>query len=141
MRKLSMPDASTLHAGISLPDDGGDPEDAQNSSAQNSSCAGAVRKRRISPMIKPRVAATVVTFLLIVGGAATAQPKRNVSGARHPNLAAAQRLSQQAWNRIVQAQQANEFDMQGHAQKAKELLDQANKELKLAAEMANRNAK
>jgi hypothetical protein len=28
--------------------------------------------------------------------------------------------------------------MQGHAQKAKELLDQANKELKLAAEAANR---
>jgi hypothetical protein len=29
--------------------------------------------------------------------------------------------------------------MQGHAQKAKELLDQANRELKQAAEAANRN--
>jgi hypothetical protein len=29
--------------------------------------------------------------------------------------------------------------MEGHAQKAKELLDQVNQELKLAAEAANRN--
>jgi len=31
--------------------------------------------------------------------------------------------------------------MQGHAQKAKDLLDQANNELKAAAQAANRNAK
>jgi len=36
------------------------------------------------------------------------------------------------------AQQANEFDMDGHAQKAKEMLDQVNRELKAAAEAANR---
>jgi hypothetical protein len=28
-------------------------------------------------------------------------------------------LSQQAWDKIVAAQQANEWDLQGHAQKAK----------------------
>ena len=79
---------------------------------------------------------------LFIGGVAIAQrPKDNVSGARHPNLAAAQRLSRQAWEKIVAAQEANEWDMQGHAQKAKNLLDQANNELKLAAEMANRNHK
>ena len=66
---------------------------------------------------------------------------RNVSGARHPNIAAAQRLSRQAWQRVVDAQQANEWDMQGHAQKAKELLDQANNELKMAAQAANKNAR
>jgi hypothetical protein len=77
-------------------------------------------------------------ILLLLGGLAIAQrPKENVSGGRHPNLAAAQRLSQQAWQRIVAAQEANEFDMQGHAQKAKGLLDEVNKELKLAAESAN----
>jgi len=65
-------------------------------------------------------------------------PKKNISAARHPNLAAAQRLSQQAFEKIVAAQQANEWDMQGHAQKAKDLLDQANKELKAAAQAANR---
>jgi hypothetical protein len=30
--------------------------------------------------------------------------------------------------------EVNEWDMEGHAQKAKELLDQANNELKLAAD-------
>ena len=77
--------------------------------------------------------------MLIIGGAAVAQrPKDNVSAARHPNLAAAQRLSRQAWEKIVAAQQANEWDLQGHAQKAKELLDQVNNELKMAAEASNK---
>jgi hypothetical protein len=81
-------------------------------------------------------------LLLLLGGLALAQlPKANVSGGRHPNLAAAQRLSQQAWQRIVAAQEANEFDMQGHAQKAKNLLDEANKELKMAAGAANRKGR
>ena len=69
----------------------------------------------------------------------TAQrPPENVSPKRHPNIAAAQRLVEQAFNRITAAQEANEFDLGGHAAKAKELLDQVNKELKLAAEAANR---
>jgi hypothetical protein len=90
-------------------------------------------------MIKTRVFAAVLGASILIGGAALAQrPKENISGARHPNLAAAQRLSQQAWEKIVAAQEANEWDMKGHAQKAKELLDQVNKELKQAAEAANR---
>jgi hypothetical protein len=89
-------------------------------------------------MNKNRLFVTALGTMVLAGGLAIAQPKRNVSGARHPNLAAAQRLSQQAWDKIVAAQQANEWDMQGHAQKAKELLDQANRELKQAAETANR---
>lgn len=69
----------------------------------------------------------------------TAQrPSENVSPKRHPNIAAAQRFVEQAFNRITAAQEANEFDLGGHAAKAKELLDQVNKELKLAAETANR---
>jgi len=80
----------------------------------------------------------LIGSLLLLGGIATAQrPKQDISGRRHPNLAAAQRLSEQAWQKVVAAQEANEFDMQGHAQKAKELLDQVNRELKLAAEAAN----
>jgi hypothetical protein len=66
-------------------------------------------------------------------------PARNVSSGRHPNLAAAQRLTAQAYEKITTAQQDNEWDMQGHAAKAKDLLDQANNELKQAAEAANRN--
>ncbi len=78
-------------------------------------------------------------ILLLLGGLAMAQaPKRNVSAGRHPNIAAAQRLSQQAYEKIIAAQQANEWDMQGHAQKAKNLLDEVNNELKLAAEAANK---
>ena len=93
----------------------------------------------MGPMIKTRLFAAVLGELLLVGGMALAQkPKENVSGARHPNLAAAQRLGQQAWEKIIAAQEANEWDMHGHAHKAKDLLDQVNKELKQAAEMANR---
>ncbi|HXK04104.1 MAG TPA: hypothetical protein VMS37_16995 [Verrucomicrobiae bacterium] len=93
-------------------------------------------------MTKTRLSVLLLASALLAGGIATAQrPKENISPGRHPNLAAAQRLSEQAWQKIVAAQEANEFDMQGHAQKAKELLDQANKELKLAAEAANRHAK
>jgi len=78
--------------------------------------------------------------MLLLGGAAIAQkPARNISGERHPNLAAAQQLSRQAWQRILDAQKANEWDLGGHAQRAKELLDQVNNELKLAAEASNRN--
>jgi hypothetical protein len=41
----------------------------------------------------------------------------------------------------MDAQKANERDMKGHAQRAKDLLDQANNELKLAAQSANRKGK
>jgi hypothetical protein len=63
---------------------------------------------------------------------------QDISGRRHPNLAAAQRLIEQAQGKIDAAQQANEFDMNGHAARAKQLLNQAYGELKAAAETANR---
>jgi hypothetical protein len=87
---------------------------------------------------KPLVAAAI-GVALVVGGALFGQPKQNVAPGRHPNLAAAQRLSHQAYEKVTAAQEANEWDMQGHAKKAKELLDQVNNELKIAAETANRN--
>ena len=90
-------------------------------------------------MNKNRLFTTVLGSMLLLGGIAVAQkPARNVSAARHPNLAAAQKFSQQAFEKVSAAQQANEFDMQGHAKKAKELLQEANNELKMAAEAANR---
>ena len=67
-------------------------------------------------------------------------PVANV-GKKHPNLAAAQKLGEQAFEKLEAAQKANEYDMDGHAQKAKDLLKQANAEIKLAAEAANKNAK
>jgi hypothetical protein len=79
--------------------------------------------------------------MVLVGAAALAAPPpaQNVSPKRHPNLAAAQRLTAQAFQKITAAQQANEFDLAGHAAKAKELLDQANNELKQAAQTSNAN--
>jgi hypothetical protein len=88
------------------------------------------------------VLSTLVSSAVLVGGIIVAQqPVRDVSAERHPNLAAAQRLSQQAFEKVTAAQVANEWDMEGHAAKAKELLDQVNKELKLSAEAANKNHK
>ncbi|HTP67524.1 MAG TPA: hypothetical protein VMJ35_01340 [Dongiaceae bacterium] len=79
---------------------------------------------------------------LVCAGLALAQrPVDNVSGKKHPNLAAAQRLSTEAYEKITAAQQANEWDMNGHAAKAKDLLEQVNRELKEAAEAANKNHK
>jgi len=89
-------------------------------------------------MIKTRILTALLGSTLVVGVAIAQRPARNVSGARHPNLAAAQKLSRQAWEKVGEAQRANEWDLQGHAQKAKELLDQVNNELKLAAEASNR---
>ena len=68
-------------------------------------------------------------------------PVDNVNAKKHPNLAAAQHLVDQAYQRVIAAQQANEYDLGGHAKKAEELLDKANVELKLAAETANVNHK
>jgi hypothetical protein len=64
---------------------------------------------------------------------------QDVSAHRHPNLNAAQRLMEQAVAKIDAAQQANEFDMSGHAAKAKDLLGKAYEEVKLAAGAANRH--
>jgi hypothetical protein len=79
-----------------------------------------------------------VVFLCGVALLAQAPPKRDVGPGKHPNLAAAQRLCDEAFMRITDAQKANEFDLGGHAAKAKELLDQASREIKLAAVAANR---
>jgi hypothetical protein len=97
-------------------------------------------------MLKTRVLTPIVAALLLIGGIAgglaiAEQPAQNVSKGKHPNIAAAQRLTAQAFEKITAAQEANEWDMQGHAKKAKELLDEANKELKQAAQAANKNAK
>lgn len=85
-----------------------------------------------------RIAFVVMAASLAVAAVAAAQPPaRDVSARHHPNLAAAQRLVDQAYHKVAAAQQANEFDLGGHAARAKELLDQANNELKQAAEVSN----
>jgi len=89
--------------------------------------------------IRRVVVSGIAAATLFCGGIFLAQkPERDVSPRRHPNLAAAQRFCDQAFQKITAAQEANEFDMNGHAAKAKELPDQAGRELKLAAEARTR---
>src|SRR5271156_5968824 len=79
---------------------------------------------------------------LLCGGIVIAQqPVQNVNGNKHPNIAAAQRLVDQAYQKIQAARAANEDDMDGHAKKAEDLLQRANEELKQAALTANANHK
>lgn len=71
---------------------------------------------------------------LVTGGVIVAQdPHRN------PNLADAQRLIDQAIGKLDEAQKINHDDMEGHAERAKDLLGQAHKEIREAAEAADRH--
>ncbi len=65
------------------------------------------------------------------------RPVQDINAERHPNLAEAQRLIGQAWDKVVEAQHANDWDMNHHAEKARDLLDQASHELGEAARDAN----
>ena len=84
--------------------------------------------------IRNVILSSALVLGLAAGGVTVAQ---HVNPHRHPNLAAAQDLMERAAVKITAAQVANEWDMDGHAARAKELLDQARHEVKLAAEAAN----
>jgi len=88
-----------------------------------------------------RAPRNLVIFVLVIGILAVgfAAFGQQVSKSLHPNLAAAQNFIERAINKIEAAQKENEFDMNGHAAKAKALLDQAFAEVKLAAQAANAN--
>jgi hypothetical protein len=62
---------------------------------------------------------------------------QNISRERHGNLASAQDLIRQAFDRIGDAQSANDDQLGGHANRARDLLRQAADELRLAADAAN----
>ena len=75
---------------------------------------------------------------LVCGGFALAQgPAVNVDPHRHPNLAEAQHHIQQAFAKLDEAQRENKDRLGGHAEKAKQLLDAADREIKEAAEFAD----
>ena len=75
---------------------------------------------------------------LICGSALFAQrPATNNDPNKHPNLAAAQRFIQQAYDKAEEAQKANKDELGDHAEKAKQHLAEADQELKLAAEYAD----
>ena len=88
-----------------------------------------------------KLVAAVACIAMLTAPALAKEPVENISPRTHPNLAKAQQFSRDAFNRITRAQKANEYDMEGHAARAKELLQQVNEELKSAAMAANKNAK
>jgi hypothetical protein len=72
---------------------------------------------------------------------AESPPEKPKKGSGHPNLAAAQKLVAQAHDKLEAAQKANEYDLGGHAAKAKALLKQASEEIKLAWDKAAKDDK
>jgi hypothetical protein len=66
-------------------------------------------------------------------------PPENIDPHRHEHMAKAQHHIREAWDEMSAAQTANDYDMQGHAAHAKELLEQAGREIKAAAEAANQH--
>ena len=83
------------------------------------------------------LALTIVTAVLMSTAATAQEPAQNISSWKHGNLAAAQAFTQQAFDAMTAAQVANEYDLGGHAAKAKKLLDQAADEMKQAAIASN----
>lgn len=66
-------------------------------------------------------------------------PVVNIDQFKHGNLWSAQKDIVAAYEKIGDAQRANRDRLGGHAEKARELLVEADKELKLAAEYANKH--
>ncbi len=79
----------------------------------------------------------LVAGLVIAATLASAQTVQNVDPSRHGNLAAAQSLIAQAYERMTEAQQANNYELGGHAARAKQLLSEAATEVGLAAMTAD----
>jgi hypothetical protein len=69
--------------------------------------------------------------------AAAQTPSVTIDPQRHGNLAAAQESIVVAFVRISDAQQSNDDHLGGHAGRAKDLLTQANEEIRLAADFAD----
>jgi hypothetical protein len=81
--------------------------------------------------------ATVVSILALCVVIAAQEPVVDIDKRVHPNLAAAQQHIVEANRYITTAQKDNRYDMKDHAEKARQLLMQADQELKAAAEAAN----
>ena len=86
---------------------------------------------------KYQIVTAVLGILLFCGITLAQQPTVTVDKQLHPNLEQAQEHIAQANQFIEQAQKDNGGDMQGHAARARQLVLQADKELKAAAESAN----
>lgn len=86
---------------------------------------------------KIRVPVAILSAVLFCGISLAQRPEVDINPKVHPNLAQAQRLVAQANEYLARAQKANRGDMQDHAEKARQLLAQANEEIRAAASAAN----
>lgn len=86
---------------------------------------------------KKMAIAAALTVVAFVGVAMAQAPVVNIDPHRHGNLANAQKYIVQAYQKIDAAQRANDGQLGGHAQRAKDLLVQADQELRLAADVSN----
>jgi hypothetical protein len=96
-----------------------------------------INEKRVSIMIRKWMLGSVVCTSLIFGCASQADQPQVDIGDRHGNLRDAQEHIVQAWRLVGEAQRDNDSRLGGHAARAKELLSQANDELRLAADTAN----
>ena len=81
----------------------------------------------------------IIIAAALAVGVATAAVQRQVrptTSTQHPNLTAAQKLVQQAYDKLTASVKAQEGDVAGHTELAKSYLQQANAEIKLAIEVA-----
>jgi hypothetical protein len=65
------------------------------------------------------------------------RPVENIDPHHHPNLAEAQQHLMQSWGKIDEAQHDNKDQLGGHAEAAKHHIEEADHELKAAAEYAD----
>jgi hypothetical protein len=91
--------------------------------------------------VRKMVVGSTLAAGLVASGLMIAQEAPNVDARLHPNLANAQRACDQAYGYLKAAQRANEWDMHGHATRAEQLLQEANREIKAAALEANRKGR
>lgn len=88
--------------------------------------------------MKISISKIIAIGLVLVAFAGCAQePVQNIDAQRHGNLATAQNLVRDAYDKMSAAQAANNDQLGGHAARAKELMREANEEIKLAAISAN----
>ena len=84
---------------------------------------------------------SVLAAVLLCAGIAIAQaPSENIDP-HYGNLAEAQHHIVQAYQKIGEAECENKYDLGGHAEKAQQLLSDADRELKAAAEYAEHHKK
>lgn len=90
--------------------------------------------------MKHKIQITGVAMLILLTSALALfaqQPYITINPNRHGNLWSAQQSIAIAYQKVDAAQRANRYRLGGHAARAKDLLNQANQEITMAAQYAD----